>query len=54
MENTKKTNKESENNNNNNIITPICNNLKINKINELKNTLRGILENFDNKNYSSI
>ena len=54
IEDTKKTNKEIENNNSNNIITSISNNLKINKINELKDTLRGILENFDNKNYSSI
>jgi hypothetical protein len=54
MENTRLINKEVENNNDNLIISNTYNNLKINKINELKNTLRGMLEHIENVNYSSV
>ena len=50
----KHTDKEIENSSDNYNITTINNNLKINKINQLKNTLRGMLEHIENINYSSI
>ena len=54
INNTRKTDKEIENSSDNYNITTINNNLKINKINQLKNTLRGMLEHIENINYSSI
>ena len=54
IDNTRKTNKEIENSSDNYNITNINNNLKINKINQLKDTLRGMLEHIENVNYSSI
>ena len=54
MENTRLINKEVENNTDNYIISNTYNNLKINKINELRNTLRGMLEHIENVNYSSV
>ena len=55
VENTKKNQKETLHNITNYNISNIHKNLKINKIDDIKNTLRGILDNLDNNNnFSSV